>query len=79
MAELAPEDIERRLRAKRANERLKLAASTLNTIGLTLFGTAIVIPLAAGVLNPYSLVWIFVAAGLHYAAQLVLARLRSED
>lgn len=79
MTERSPEDVERRLRAKRWNESLKLTASTLNTIGLTLFGTAIVVPLVAGGLNLYSIAWIIVAASLHFLAHVALGRLRSED
>lgn len=76
---LSPEDIERRIRAKRGNERLKLLASTFNTVGLTLVGTAIVVPMVAGGLTAYAVAWIIVAAGLHLLAHVTLGRLHSED
>lgn len=79
MAELSPEDIERRLRAKRYNEQLKLFAATLNTVGLTLFGSAVVIPFVGGGLNLSAAVWIIPAVALHLSAQVALRKLRSED
>lgn len=76
---LTPEDIGRRIGARRTNERLKLLATTLNTIGLTLFGTSIVAPMVAGGLNVYASVWIMVAAGLHFGAHATPGKLRGED
>ncbi|PZQ14276.1 MAG: hypothetical protein DI565_12690 [Ancylobacter novellus] len=76
---LTPDDIERRIKAKRFNERLKLFASTLNTIGLTLFGSAVVIPFVAGALTTSVIVWIMLAVALHLSAQTGLKQLRSED
>lgn len=76
---LTPEDIERRIKAKRFNERLKLFAGTLNTIGLTLFGSAVVIPFVAGALTISAFIWIMLALALHLSAQAALKQLRSED
>lgn len=76
---LAPEDVERRIRARRLNERLKLAASSINTVGLTLLGAAALVPLVGGLFNWSSIVWILIALGLHLVAQFVLGRLKSED
>jgi uncharacterized membrane protein (DUF441 family) len=58
---------------------VKLSASTLNTVGLTILGAAVLLPLVAGQLQPYGWVWIIVAAGLHFLAQALLRTLRSED
>ncbi|WP_020180865.1 hypothetical protein [Methylopila sp. M107] len=79
MAELTPEDVERRLRAKRANERLKLAATTMNTLGMTTVGVAVLVPIVSGSATFASLAWIAVAVVLHFAAQGVLGVLHSED
>lgn len=79
MSELSPEDIERRLRAKRANERLKLAATTANTLGMTMVGVAVLVPAVAGSASYASLIWIAVAIVLHFGAQVALGLLRSED
>lgn len=79
MTDASPDDVERRLRAKRFNEQLKLFAATLNTIGLTLFGSAVVIPFVAGALNVFAAVWIILAVALHLSAQAALRKLRSED
>lgn len=73
------EDAGRRIRAKRYNEQIKLVALTLNTIGLTLFGSAIIIPLVAGALNVFGAVWIIFAAALHCSAHVALRNLRGED
>ncbi|MDR4306923.1 hypothetical protein IHQ68_09865 [Chelatococcus sambhunathii] len=79
MAELTPEDFERRLRAKRANERLKLLATTMNTLGMTVVGVAVLVPVVAGAAGLLSLIWIVIAVVLHLAAQVALGSLRSED
>ena len=44
MGEVDPEASARKLRAKRANERLKLAAGALNTLALAIVGAAFIIP-----------------------------------
>ena len=49
--DVTPEQ-ERRLAAKRSNERVKLAATSLNAIALAVLGTAFVIP---AINNPLSL------------------------
>ena len=73
-----PIDAERRLRAKRQNERLKLLVSFLNTLGLAVLGAAFVVP---GINSLASIQWSWVLAGiaLHLTAQGVLQRLRSEE
>lgn len=76
---LAPEDVRRRIKAKRFNERVKLLTSTVNTAGLTILGSAILLPLVGSGFRSLSLIWILVAAALHCVAQAILGGLRSED
>lgn len=76
---LAPNDIERRIRAKRLNERLKLSASSINTVGLTALAAAVIVPLTGGSLSLSALVWFLIAAGLHLVSHVVLGYLKSED
>ncbi|GLK79412.1 hypothetical protein [Methylopila turkensis] len=76
---IVPEDAERRIRAKRINERLKLLASSVNTVGLTVLGAAVLVPFIGGTFTPAALVWILLAVGLHSVAQILLSWLRSED
>lgn len=76
---LEPDDIERRVRAKHLNERLKLAATSINTVGLTVLGAAVLVPLVGGAVSASAVIWILVAVALHSLAQLFLGRLRSED
>ncbi|WP_020186657.1 hypothetical protein [Methylopila sp. 73B] len=76
---IAPEDAERRIRAKRINERLKLLASSVNTVGLTVLGAAVLVPFIGGTFTPAAVVWILLAVGLHSVAQVLLSWLRSED
>lgn len=79
MAELSPEDIERRLRAKRMNERVKLAASTINAVGLAIVGVTVLVPIMAGTAGLLSFAWIAAAFILHLSAQAAFGLLRSED
>ena len=78
MAEFDPIASERRLRAKRVNERLKLLASFLNTLGLAVIGAALVVP---GIASLASVRWAWIPVGLvlHFAAQTALGLLRSEE
>ena len=74
-------DQERRLAAKRSDERVKLAATSLNAIGLAVLGTAFVIP---AINNPSSLLspspWLLflLAILIHSLAQGVFRLLRTE-
>jgi hypothetical protein len=61
VAEPDPVASERRLRAKRQNERVKLLASFLNTLGLAIIGAAIVVP---GVSSLAAVQWVWIPAGL---------------
>jgi hypothetical protein len=66
----------RRLRAKRNNERYKLAASFLNTIAI--LGAAFIIP---SISSPDLIrwQWVPVALILHGGAHVVLGFLNNED
>ncbi|MFD1703776.1 hypothetical protein ACFSCV_12265 [Methylopila henanensis] len=76
---LTPDDVERRIRAKRLNERLKLLASSLNTVGLAVFGAAVLVPLVGERLPLSAAVWFLATLSLHLLAHVVLGRLTSED
>lgn len=73
----------RKLAAKRYNEGIKLIASSLNTVGLTIFLATIVQPLvtdAEKFVIEYRPVWYFVGVGLHIVAQAILRfEFRSEE
>lgn len=75
-------DQERRLAAKRNNERVKLIATSLNAIALAILGAAFLVPALA---NPAVLLsagpWILVSVALtlHLSAHAVLRFLRSEE
>ena len=78
MAETEPEGSARKLRAKRANEHLKLVASFLNTLSLAVLGAAFIVP---GITSLESVRWIWTPVGiaLHLTAHLMLRLLKSED
>jgi len=69
---------ERRLRAKRQNERVKLLASFLNTLSLAFVGAALVIPGVAST-DDVRWVWLPAALRLHLAAHLTFRYLKSEE
>lgn len=75
-------DAERRLAAKRANERIKLVYTTANAFAIGIVGAAFIVP---GVSSLFPLIevrrgiWLLIAAGLHIVAHLFIGRLRSED
>ena len=78
---LTPQDIDRRRRAKRFNEQLKLAATFWNNLGVGTIVGAILVPLASE-RSPTPRVfeiWIPIAIVLHLTAQLLIRLLRSED
>lgn len=76
---LSDEDKVRRLAAKRNNERVKLAAGTLNAMALTTFGAAFILPSINGAAAPLSVIWIPAVAALHLGAHAVFRFMRSED
>lgn len=75
-------DAQRRLSAKRTNERIKLVYSTLNAFAIGIVIAGVIVP---GVSSPASLIelprliWFSVAGALHIAAQVFVGTLRSED
>lgn len=77
--DLTDEDRARRLAARRNNERVKLAATTLNAIALTTFGAAFILPSVNGGMAAPPIIWILAAAALHSGAYAVFRLMRSED
>ncbi len=73
-----PEPGERRLRAKRVNEHVKLGVSALNTLSLAITGAALVVP---GVTSFDTIRWPWMpaAVALHLSAHGLLTLLRSEE
>lgn len=69
----------RKLAARRLNENLKLLASSLNTVALTILGAAFLLPTISGQAVATPTIWIMIAAGLHLLAQAVLRLIQSED
>jgi hypothetical protein len=69
---------ERKLRAKRTNERVKLTAVSLNTLALAIVAAAFVIP---GVTSLDNVRWAWIPIGfiLHLLAHAVLGFMKSED
>lgn len=76
---MTEDDKARRLSAKRNNERVKLAASTMNAISLTTFGAAFILPSVTGGAATPAPIWVIVAAVLHVGAHALFRFLRSED
>jgi hypothetical protein len=71
------DEARRKLQARRLNEHVKLLATTVNAIGLVVFGAGVIQPL----LTPVSSVnwsWVAIAATLHLAAQAVIRLIRPE-
>ncbi len=75
-------DQERRLFAKRNNERVKLIVTSLNAVALAILGAAFLVPALA---NPAVLLssgpWalVLIALTLYFGAHAVLQFLRSEE
>lgn len=73
---------ERKLAAKRANERVKLTASSLNTVGLAVIGAALIVPTFNETVHLNRIAQgagLGIGTGLHLLAQWVFRFLRSED
>jgi len=69
----------RKLKAKRLNEHVKLFVTTVNAIGLVIFGAGVLQPLLAQ--DPAISVnwsWVTLAAILHLSAQAAIRLLRPE-
>ncbi len=79
---LTENDRERRIVAKRNNEKLKLSATFMNGCAIALVGAAVILPLVNDPTQVFPLahVWWFVAAcGIHYGARRILGKMASED
>ena len=75
-------DQNRRLAAKRNNERVKLITTSLNTVGLAILGTAFIVPAinnVAVLLAPGPWILLIVATALHVTAHGFIRFLRSEE
>ena len=83
MADPAPLTLsERKFRAKRYNEGLKLAATLFNSLSIVIFGTAFVGPITQGhfeVLSGSGWALLLPALSLHLVAQAVMRLLRPEE
>lgn len=69
---------DRKLRAKRQNERIKLLASFLNTLSLAFLGAAFVVPGVTSIDN-VRWIWFPVALALHVLGHLTFSFLKSEE
>ena len=78
MVEVEPTASGRKLKAKRHNERVKLAASALNTLAIGIIGAAFIVP---GVTSLDNVRWVWIPAAfiLHLIGQVLLGTLKSED
>jgi hypothetical protein len=77
-----PSTAERKLAAKRFNERVKLGASFLSTLAVGILGAAVIVPLFSPGIRPSVPAvgaGILVGVSLHPLAQWVFRFLRSED
>jgi hypothetical protein len=74
-----PPPVDRKLAARRMNERIRLLVSSLNTVGLTTFGAAFILPRVNDQAISPSVGWILVAIGLHLTAEGLFQFLRSEE
>lgn len=79
---LDPSTAERKLAAKRNNERIKLGATFLNTLAIGVLGAAVIVPSFNPDIQPGILsraLGVLVGGGLHLLAQWWYRFLRSED
>jgi len=72
------ETADRKLSARRINERVRLFASTLNTVGLSIFGAAFLLPAITGTAPRIAVPWILLAVVLHVLAHWMYRFLQSE-
>ncbi|SCZ31654.1 hypothetical protein [Afifella marina] len=69
-----------KLQAKRFNEHVKLFSSTVNAIGLVIFGGGLIQPLIARDPSPtIRWSWIALSIILHMVAQSVIRLMRAEE
>jgi len=77
-----PPTAERKLAARRFNERVKLSASFLSTLAVGTLGAAVIVPLFSPAIQPSVAAvgaGILVGVSLHLLAQWVFRFLRNED
>jgi hypothetical protein len=64
-------EAERRLAAKRVNERLKLVYTSINALAIGIIGAAVIVPgvsSPASLLEPQRVIWFIAVAALHIMA-----------
>jgi hypothetical protein len=73
------QELERKLRSKQLNEHVKLFATTVNAVGLVVFGAGVLQPLVT-LSTSITIGWAWVAAAtiLHLWAQASLRLIRLE-
>lgn len=67
-----------RLQAKRLNEHVKLVSTTLNAIGLIVFGAGVLQPLVLQNAGPINWLWVALSVILHLLAQAAIRLMRLE-
>lgn len=72
------QELERKLRAKRLNEHVKLVSTSLNAIGLVVFGAGVLQPLLTQSPGPINWLWIALSIILHLLAHVAIRMLRLE-
>ena len=70
---------ELRLAARRFNEHVKLASSSLTTIGLAFIGGGVIIPATTNEYDRLSPFWVMMGLLFVLAGQSVLAWMKSEE
>jgi hypothetical protein len=81
-AETNPSQRERKLAAKRFNERLKLFVTALNGIAVALVGAGLLVPAIGhpeALMNQWLGLWFLIPIGFHALAQHLIGFLRSEE
>ena len=73
------EEAQRKLNAKRSNEHIKLLVTTLNALGLVVFGAGVLQPLLAQLPSAgVNWSWVALSAILHMLAQAAIRLIRLE-
>ena len=72
------DEARRKLQAKRLNEHVKLVSTTLNAIGLIVFGAGVLQPLVTQASGPINWSWIALSVILHLLAQSAIRMMRLE-
>jgi hypothetical protein len=73
------QELERKLHSKRLNEHVKLLVTTLNALGLVVFGAGILQPLVTDSAGfAVNWLWVMLSAILHLLAQALIRLIRLE-